>query len=863
MNLTLHQFRKEARYLLPRWSMWLLVLAVALAADAEWIAPIQGDRADPWWYGLLPMLVWTGAVWLAMSFPPEDACADDHSFAAVKPLPRLCFWAARCLTLGLMILVPLTLAEGLYLWASHRPGSDILTGMFERAFLTTAMLGWLLPLPALASGWRRYAVVGAAVLSGLVLQFAVIEVLNQAFRIYAELLFSGNNMTKAAYAGVVLMPALAWCQKCRHWPFHRTLAGVVAMVAACLALSCSPFLVPWSHQPRDPAWVAGIEARYGNSLTPELLAVKKDSTRQGELSLEADVTVPGVPSNLLACWQSQSSDFIQGTTSWKGTARTFPKRTYIAQLSFSGEMYPGTASRLSSNTRPNVLSAQRVGIWGFHTLNVGDFPTPARLDVPVEVTSRQDAHWLRYTVLGSQTLKKRTSIRSPWAEAEVLSVQADVDASNHPKPGAVTVTLKLGTRALESNGSPFPLWSQTPLMLYYPGKRLVWHRLSGGEIKASRAVQSGWVRGVYRMTWEEVLQPGTGVTKASLDSLELMMVHLEYLGTSHHTLAIHDLKLADHLGGSTGWPYLSAPAVTVAPREALQETLARLPRPGLDAPRDEIARFIARACVAAHSLKYRDDKNNDGTPRWPGDDRAAAEMLAPFILKHPDIITQLKVIGDLGGEHFVLEVLYATLRLAGIPIGAGTAADNTGLLARGDLSPSRWQAMAPAFVLALNQKSAEPLEALQARWKAEASAPISDQVLFNRLKKEDNYNLWSLLKGRPAAVPAARDIIRNRYSWEVQPSGPITYGNRMITIAAVAAGIPHALDYALRQTALIDLSELKAEDHAFLSHFSQVLGGKKLTWQELPSFVRSVMTWKAEHFSYDEQSFTWKRKAQL
>lgn len=41
MNLTLHQFRKEFRWLWPRWVLLLTVLVLDLAVNLEWVVPMR------------------------------------------------------------------------------------------------------------------------------------------------------------------------------------------------------------------------------------------------------------------------------------------------------------------------------------------------------------------------------------------------------------------------------------------------------------------------------------------------------------------------------------------------------------------------------------------------------------------------------------------------------------------------------------------------------------------------------------------------------------------------------------------------------------------------------------------------------
>ena len=133
MNLILHQFRKDFRYLRWRWVAYLAVLAVDLAYQMEWIFPMKLEDSDSDFY-LAGCVVWLMGIWVGLSVSPEDE--GDSSFVSTRPLPKLQFWLARLTLWFGLIAVPMALEAVVFLALQGRPSGEWFTVVWETLWLT-------------------------------------------------------------------------------------------------------------------------------------------------------------------------------------------------------------------------------------------------------------------------------------------------------------------------------------------------------------------------------------------------------------------------------------------------------------------------------------------------------------------------------------------------------------------------------------------------------------------------------------------------------------------------------------------------------------------------------------------------------
>ncbi len=113
MNLTLHHFRKEFRYLRWRWFGFLALLGFDLAVNLEWLFPLRmGDGP----LELLSLLPFAWAIFAAgvLSGCPEDCPADERHFSGTRPVAMWHFWAVRVVVFVLLVLLPVVAQNAAY-----------------------------------------------------------------------------------------------------------------------------------------------------------------------------------------------------------------------------------------------------------------------------------------------------------------------------------------------------------------------------------------------------------------------------------------------------------------------------------------------------------------------------------------------------------------------------------------------------------------------------------------------------------------------------------------------------------------------------------------------------------------------------
>ncbi|MBK8038129.1 MAG: hypothetical protein IPK22_13510 [Verrucomicrobiaceae bacterium] len=477
MNLVLHHFGKEFRYLRWRWMAWLGVLILQLAADAEWIAPMQAAGASPAWVGLLPLLMWGGAMVLALSYSKEDALADDRSFIAVRPLPRASYAWSRVLVFLLLIALPLVLQEGVYLGVSGLRTADVLLGMWERFFITIAVIGGLWPMPWLAAGWARYSITAVAFLTGLLAQAMSKKMLQSAWSLYPEMFYNSNSLAQAAWIGAVLMLLLAMWQKGRGWSLARLLTSVAVLTLGCFALVWTPLITPWSWKPREPAEMAKLEANHPVLPPPSTFRFYRSHDEDGKpvLDFDAELASLPAPAELLPRWRMVSGEMRLNEQVIPAKVHGYFSRRFFwmpAVFSRDNAWLMGTLGRsmpsstLSMDAYDNQHGRNADCSWPILTAGTS----------LVDVDLRLEADWLRQTVLGECELKPGAKIRTPDAALEVLEVRLHQGANGAREKGSVAVIYKGAKRSIECGGAPFEYMTDLGVMLHAPSKELLWQK---------------------------------------------------------------------------------------------------------------------------------------------------------------------------------------------------------------------------------------------------------------------------------------------------------------------------------------------------------------------------------------------------
>ncbi len=136
---------------------------------------------------------------------------------------------------------------------------------------------------------------------------------------------------------------------------------------------------------------------------------------------------------------------------------------------------------------------------------------------------------------------------SEEARWEVLSVTH----AGGPQPGALTVTLRVETRAHwnEENGSA--------MLLHSPQRRMVWLDPGKQTVLGTRATHTGWQRRQIKLTWNGIFNHADGeATGVEAAKLELILLRSRFLGTSSHTWKSPEMRLADfpsNFGSRYSW----------------------------------------------------------------------------------------------------------------------------------------------------------------------------------------------------------------------------------------------------------------------------------------------------------------------
>ncbi len=867
MSLTLHHFQKEFRHLRWRWLAWLVVLMLDLAVDAEWIAPLSAELKTTFWTGIPSILVWLGAVGLALDFSREDARADDNSFIALRPLPECCFWGSRVLVFALLLLLPLAVQEGIYLLASGRPAADVLDGMSGKAFLAGAVLLWLLPMPLLGAGWSRFGLAGAALLTGVLVKTACETWLGQK-NIFIFAAYDGNSLAQAAWISAASVAVLAWWQRGRGWSLLKKGAALAALATGCYALLWTSWLRPWSWHPQHPELARALEARYPVLPEPAKVMLTPRIDLTGEKKLHPIVTLPPMetPKSWIPGWRVsalESNTARPGKPIWQpdGVFR-FHSWTLTSQNALAPHLNlpAGTLSRMSSVESAHVLN---LDLWGL----------PEDPQAPLDLRAGMQADWFFPTDPQSVHLKVGARIRTPEFDLEILEVRSHESAYGLPARGTLTLTLRIAARQSISVGS----FSPVHIFLHDSKGTLLWQNHDGGGM-ASRASNRGWVRWIARHSFSDVLTQGTGLTEQNLGRLEVMAFRLNYAGRSRHRLELQDLRLGDNFLDTKGYLPASNPRVASHPREAFHSEFERIKKPAADAPRAEVARYLAHVLTLAETMRGRGKLGLDKNPLHPGDDLAIADKLAPLILAHPDVITTglRRPYGRPRDENTLLRDMMEAALLTFAPDRLNRRDNGLWCVLEGDENETRlpldalisgrlpWNDHVPLVEQALRERSLEPVFELHRRWLELERRVYSDDEILASLKSDPSPAWLLRLKGRGQAAEQGRALVRQAFANVVPPTTYLSDSHKALTEAALFAGSEAALHQTLCYIQLW-------QDHtgrdqrvllSLLSVLSRALGGKPVTSETYRPFMESIRERRAADYWYDPVSMTWSLKPQ-
>lgn len=867
MNLALHQFRKEFHWLWPRWVLLLAALGCDLAYNMEWIFPMKpGDVMGV--SEVAASVLWLLGWWVMLSTAPED---NAQGFAMTRPLPRWSYWLARLLVWALLVVLPFVIEAGVYLALMHRPWGDIGTGMAEEALAASAMTLWVLPAGALFRGWERYlALVVFAALWGAEYGRNLLGYLFKLIDLDPYLTFPFYEPMRFVQAGWLVGPLMVVLLL---WHMRRPLSltqrlsalGVLALVA--YGLAASPLMHSWFEAPKNLALARELgEGREAVVVPVDFKMAIVESEKNGPLmNIGTCAALDGIRRGIIPIWSNVATRITQnGRELPQLTTKYMEGHVNPQSLSFS-LFYSPLAGDLAAPAPADLLCADANVT--HHRLRPLQLLKPNDLNTPVDMDMQLAANWVRLRDLGQAPLKAGACIRTPEAELEVMAVEVNRDGRGRLMPGVMTVTVRQCMRTLSANHAWWPIGPK--IIVLAAGKRLTWER----NMQSSsdwRSLRLGWVHSVVNFTFQDVLTAGTGVTEANLaEQLQIQWIKPDYLGTTYHPTEVKGMSLSEHLQKTDTWPWTDAAIRQEAnPREALLRHVRRLPRPDPAAPRAEVERYVANVCSAMRAYDNRGELNAFSEPLWPGNDRELGELLAPFIVKHPDLIAKLQA-----PEAFV--VMGAALVKAGIP----------GFQQEADAEQPSYQctvAMSgqPGVLQSLVSKPWVPIKMGAAT--AESDRLRLDRAVMEMLRSGSDEALRPLISQEPRPLekiweefPGAvngvtlrllvrdahyrdRAIAETRRQYALLArSVRLEDREKLEVIAAMAVlGEANALDWLLR------VAGTRPEDrqgwmNEYLRNVHRTVFGRELAAREVSAFIVNCRGWTPADFRYDAEKMHW------
>jgi hypothetical protein len=476
-------------------------------------------------------------------------------------------------------------------------------------------------------------------------------------------------------------------------------------------------------------------------------------------------------------------------------------------------------------------------------------------ETPVEVDMRWGVHWIQMRELGNAPLKVGARITSPEAELEVVDIEVGKDGRGSKSPTSITLTVREGFRML---GTPNIFWPLHPmLMIHAPGKRLIWQKEVNG-FTDWRGMRHGWVHTLKKVSFGDVLRPGTGVTPETVNLQQLVWLKPDYIGSTRHEAKITDLRLSEKLDDRSEWPSV-APTLRQRenPREAFLTHLRGLKRPAVDAPREEMARFVAAVMSASSSYHGRHAWTENLEPKWPGNDREMGELIATYIVKHPELLTGARI--EKEGD-----VLGAILLHAGIPGFQRGEGEESPSYLRLLPEPGRpevthqlmrkpwWQGnsgeIIPVVIAMLKSGSDEPFRPLV----NEEKIPIEELWRLFR-GTADGFNLRTLAADPKYREQALREV--NRQYAGLPRRVNLESNESQVVAAEAVSGDAAALGWLLRWWGTREETGVSVRLRLCDSYYA--VFGRQITLREVPALILESRRRSAKDYRYDAKKMIW------
>lgn len=642
MNLAWHHFKKEARHLYLRWLVWLILVALDLLVQLELALPMQDyEYSLPVPYLLHQAVFWLALV-LALSGCPEDRPANDNGFLATRPLPRFSYYAARILTVVILLVGPLVLQEVLYLALSSRPVDQVLAGAAWRAIQGGAWLLWTVPATALWRGWLPAAL-------GAVMTIAAVFACSYVAQIH---------FPKTSWAQDVssLLPAVHWAAGWLAALFAVTLAWLyrsrpgkavgMQVAAACTGIAIYFFMLTAekvgrdlktaTYRPQVAEWEKIAEAGFpAPKLRPLLHSLYQERPARG---LYGEFESPGLPPSAelrpvlrsvsarvdgkkVSGHLTQDDDSPRSSMPYAGP-RIMPG-PMLSLLPAGSLLVPPPSEVYRSGSSPLELDLGRTELG--NTANGRELVWESDFKM----------HWLQWTLEGELPLKAGSVLRLDDAEITLAEPLPHTYGWGHTEKGKQlgALTLPLQFKQTETEAGLWPV-------LYSPNRKLAWclDELKIGEpgrTIAARATDTEWKRGLAALSLDGVLLYPDGEKADNVADLKLLIFRRRQLGTTAWQWESGAMNLQRPVPGHRNWFFRLGSTPLADRAEALKRRLAVLQPPDPGASRAEMNLYVLQVLRAFHGLESESKE-----VRSAQYDLVVAK-LKPFAKQHPEVILEL------------------------------------------------------------------------------------------------------------------------------------------------------------------------------------------------------------------------------
>ncbi|QIF05584.1 hypothetical protein [Roseimicrobium sp. ORNL1] len=879
MKLALHHFRKEVSHVRLRWLLWLALLAVQMAVNLEWIAPMPPDfqwdnsLVNPSWLFVVRPVIWAVAFWLVVSSAPEDRPGNPDRFLGTRPLSTWCYVLGRVLTFLVLIVVPFAVQEALYLVFSGRPWSEVLMGASEAAFRACAFLGWWLPFSLL---WRRAREMWfglGAVLAGIVGGFFVGEffILGWTHGSSDELQYGPDPLPEVVLAlknalqwpgsvliGTLVLSVMAWVYLHRGGKLALRLAGVFVLGAGTMMLIAhvplpNPALRPTAQQDVDRIAPLQQTAFTGYEFNRHSPGPKRDY----EIWMKG--VVDGFPAEYTPHWRRQKVTLHDGDTT-RETARA-------AAAGFGTALHPwrsiGVHRALFSFFPKDTLWRDRYRGVFTRGVDAGALEIPdswLRDPKTISVEGKYAIDWLKWEKTADLPLKAGSTASSPEAKWTVLAVDAHKAPWGTPKSGVVCVTLRLEHRAQGFGAPPWDWTEEFAQVLHDPRLGVVFTPWQGqdeeGTLRGTqfqvgvRAESTGWQRRIFRMAWEEVLNPKEPSSADELAQLRLVVLRRTFAGTSTWEGKLPPMT-PPRIDSS-----IELDADSVLEDEPFLSRIRELPKLKEGATREEAKLYFADVLDTLGPIYKRS---------WSEPLNAVVvEKLEPLARMHPTLL--LKVSAEKPWPS-ILRRLIAAPQLRDAILTEMPAKPWLGSVV-GD--QSEWQPLlrerAPGIMSTVSPEDGVYFSKLFMTWRDPAHVPWLLRVMESGLDPDLYLYCRSFPEYREAADVAARRAVLA----DMQISGPFANGHPSATFHALPlglrAGLPEALHRVLHLIKVINPEE--RDQLLSVTSLPEAFGvpqeaskppGMRPQNKALLSLLEVL---RPEDFRFDDQARVWLRSGQ-